>query len=254
MTERFEELIWAELDGELSHAESQELLELRKQMGPKPQDLEAQLSRLAARLALLEDLPAPVALKDAILGALERTRDQSAGPRREQADSMPKAARYPRRGLRAVRWGLLAAGLVIAAVLVYQFALGPGLPTERAAEVVGTIRSESDLATPSVDLPDFVVLTARDRRLAATLSPPEGSFAFVFRAANLTLERLEFYDGATGTYEAEPGRLFLQVEGPGRAELLFAELEPEVTVDLAVSGTGDERFERTFLLDQLSQR
>ncbi len=271
MTDRFEELLWAEHDEELSVSEAGELAALRAaanasrqegaQAGAHEVGLEAEIRHLAARLDEVEDLEAPPELKGLILGAIDQ-----GGRQTPKSESVPRSGLSPfehaatgpapAMGGAWLRWGYLAAGFLLGAGVVYQFAFGPELSPEQASELVGTVIPVPEPApegtTSPTAMPVFVHLSARGSRLAASLELGSGLSTIIFSAPGLEVERVDFQEGATGSYEFDSGQVVLQVTGPGRVELSLALAEMDQPFAFSVFGSGIEPFEGEFFLHQLS--
>lgn len=273
MTERFEQLVWAELDEELSASEAGELATLRAKAlgsggegigGTKETALETEIRHLAARLAEVEDVEAPAALKGLILKAIDR--NDGRVPEPESGDrvpgGVPRLELPPTTPVRAdggswLRWRTLAAaGLLIGAVVVYQFTTSSDT-TGRKGDLVGTIQPSPGLSTPegsttSRDLPDFVELVAGGNRLTASVTLKEGVSTVILAAPGLEVERVDLQEGATGSYESDGDRLTLQLSGAGRAVISLVFADPDQSFSLSTFGIGIEPFEGEFSLHQLS--
>ena len=248
MKERFEELSWIELDGELSADEARELSELRKTgLVSNGSEIEGEIRQLATELDELKPVMPPAELRGQILAAVEkrRKRHQTATIRQFP----PPAAAIPS----WAKWSGLAAGLVLA-VVAYQSAFGPG--PEDTSALTGTILPMPDAGTPGPQFDtglDFVSLRPRGNGLAAILTPGEGAFTFAFRAPGLDLEQIDFRDGATGSYQSEAGGLTIEVRGPGRVELGLVFAEPDRPFAFSVLGEGIEPFDGEFSLQRDSE-
>lgn len=260
MTDRLEELVWAELDGELTAEEARELADLRsaheKDLGSA---LESEIRELADRLSGIEDVAAPAELKRQILTAIEASRtraDDSSESRSRDVAAFPIPV--PARSGQAqwLRWGTLAAGLLIAGVVLYQLTAGR-VGSERAPEVIGTVAPAPDPGHPPdggqrTGLPGSVRLTERDGLLVFSLESGGGDATFVFRAPGLEIDRIDFEDGAKGSYEVGASQVTLRVAGAGRVEARLSLARPERAFTFSGSGSGFEPFEGEFLLHGLS--
>ncbi len=258
MRDRREQLIWTELDGELSEAEVRELAELRApgKGSAEADELEAEIRSLAARLDEVESVAAPAELRGSILEAVTRRGVQGGEQSGGQA-SIPSLGHFPAR-IRAApawtKWAAVAAGLSLA-VVAHQIVFGPG--PEDTAGLSGTVLPAPSPEDGSIALPsptelatsmDFVRLTSQGSRLTASFTPGEGAFTFAFRAPGLEVEHLEFQDGATGSHDLDTDQLTLRVRGPGRAELVLVLGHAEQPFTFSGFGDGIQPFERELSL------
>ena len=260
MTDRLEELIWMELDGELGAEEARELAELLSGSSSAAADaggLEAEIRELAAELGRVEDVPVPAELGRRVLAAIEPSRSPAAEPQGARVlDLAPRPTGSGSAIGRSIalptaaaggwgqwrRWGYLAAGLGIVGVLVFQ--LLPQRPgSESPSEMVGTVPAAPETGAAVVPeggavaaMPAAVRLSQSDGRLWASLTPGAGDSVFVFRAPGLEIDRVEFEDGARGTYEVTPGQITLRVAGPGRVEARLLLARPERPFRVSASG------------------
>lgn len=277
MTERFEQLVWAELDEELSASDARELATLRAGAlgsggeagagGSKEAALEADIRLLAARLAEVEDVEAPTALKGLILEAVDQSASRPPKPGSDgvlgdtpgfglSPTSVPPASRGRADRGAWLSWRFLAAaGLVIGAVVVYQVATSSNT-THREGALVGTIKPSPSVSTPKAaipaEFPNFVELVGHGNRLTASVALEEGASTVVLAAPGLEVEGVEFQEGAVGSYESDVGRLTLHLSGPGRVEVMLLFAKPDQSFTLSTVGIGPEPFEGEFLLYQLS--
>jgi hypothetical protein len=261
MTDRLEELVWVESDGELSAEEARELAELRvgsAEAGGVEGGLESEVHELATVLSKVEDVEAPPALKQRILAAIEpggQLADEPRGSRPEAVAQFPTPAVASKGGARWRRWGYLAAAVLIGAVALYHL-VARDQGSENTPELVGTVAPAADPGHPPdsgqrLETPDFARLTQRDGRLLASLELGEGDSAFVFRAPGLEVEQVDFENGASGSYEAGPSQITLRVAGPGRVEVRLAFARPALPITFSASGGDFEPFEAEFFLHQL---
>ena len=264
MKNRFEERVWLEIDGDSSPDEARELDALRVERagGDTPgDDLETEIRELAAELSEIRDVEAPASLKPAILAAIasRRSRPNDSGSLNVAGFPLPAAQRASARWR---QWGYLAAGLLIASIVLYQLASGIA-GSERSQELSGTVGSfpvaDTPRDTPGADrqiakLPDFVRLEQRDGLLAASLDTAgagSGDSVFVFSAPGLEVVHIQFEEGAIGSYESSTDSVTVRASGSGRIEVRMALADALQPFHFSASGAELPRFEGEFFLYQL---
>ncbi|MFQ5527125.1 MAG: hypothetical protein ACE5GX_12795 [Thermoanaerobaculia bacterium] len=253
--DRLEELIWAELDGELGDEETRELAEVRASAGPaqeRGEDLEAEIRHLAARLDEIESVSPPTELRREILDALDRSGTKAS----DRPPAIPGALAFPGADPIPtwVKWGGIAAALLLA-VVAHQLAFGP--EPEGTENLTGTMRpvpapSSISAATEIATGLDYVRFTSHGDRLEAVFFLGDGNATFSFTAPGLTVEAIDFRDGAMGeaivTDELGTQQVRIEATGTGQAHLTLALADPDQPFLFSAFGDAISTFEGEFSL------